>query len=132
MVGRGCAFLDFDGDGDLDVVLAENGGPARLFRNDNATGNHWVAFTLRGDGDRNRDAIGAEVTVEAGGRTRRRYVTAARGYLSQSELTATVGLGAGGGRGPRHGPLAGPRAGACRRGRTFPPGRRHELATPGP
>jgi hypothetical protein len=93
VVGRGCAYLDYDVDGDLDLVVTENGGPARLFRNDNATGHHWIGFSLVGDGTAtNRDAIGAEITVEAGGRTRRRYVSTARGYLSQSDLAATFGL----------------------------------------
>jgi hypothetical protein len=94
LVGRGCASLDYDGDGAPDVVLTENGGRARLLRNDNRTGNHWLRLELEGDGERsNRSAIGAEVTVEAGGETRRWYVGGARGYLSQSELVVTVGLG---------------------------------------
>jgi hypothetical protein len=93
LVGRGCAYLDYDGDGDPDLVVTENGGPARLFRNDNATGHNWVAFSLVGNGvTTNRDAVGAELTVEAGGRTQRRYVTTARGYLSQSDLAAPFGL----------------------------------------
>ncbi len=93
-VGRGSAYLDFDGDGSPDVVLTENNGPARLLRNDNHTGNHWLRLVLEGDGRRsNRDAIGAEVAVEAGGVTVRRTVVGSRGYLSGSELAVTVGLG---------------------------------------
>ncbi|HEY2785193.1 MAG TPA: CRTAC1 family protein [Fimbriiglobus sp.] len=93
LIGRGCAFLDFDGDGDLDVVLTDNDGPARLLRNDQKLGHHWIRLTLEGDGTTsNRSAIGAEVVVEAGGKTMIRTVTGAKGYLSQSELTVTVGL----------------------------------------
>ena len=94
LVGRGSAYFDYDGDGDLDVSLTENGGPAVLLRNDQKTGHHWIRLNLEGDGVKsNRSAIGAEVTVAAGGRTFKRTITGARGYLSQSELTVTVGLG---------------------------------------
>jgi hypothetical protein len=94
MVGRGCAYLDFDGDGALDIVTTENNGPARLFRNENTTGNNWIAFKLMGNGKTtNRDAIGAEITVEAGGKIQRKYITTARGYLSQSDIVATFGIG---------------------------------------
>jgi hypothetical protein len=94
MVGRGSAYLDYDGDGDPDVVLVANGGPARLLRNDNALGHNRVRLVLEGDGKRsNRSAIGAEVTVEAGGQVYHRQLAGARGYLSQSELPVTVGLG---------------------------------------
>jgi hypothetical protein len=94
IVGRGCAYLDFDGDGDLDLVFTENGGRARLFRNDNSTGHNWISISLAGNGSTsNRDGIGAEITLEADGRVQRRYVTGARGYLSHSDLTATFGLG---------------------------------------
>ena len=74
--------------------MTENNGPARLLRNDNRTGQPLGAARAgRGRATTNRDAIGAEVTVEAGGVTRRWYVAGARGYLSQSELVVTFGLG---------------------------------------
>jgi hypothetical protein len=94
LVGRGAAYLDYDGDGDLDVVLMENNGPARLLRNDNQLGNRWVRLELVGDGKRsNRDAIGAAVTLEAGGVVQHRYLSGSKGYLSQSEHALTFGLG---------------------------------------
>ena len=94
LVGRGCAFADLDGDGDLDLVLVANGGPARILRNDAPNTNHSIRLDLRGDGvTSNRSAIGALVTVEAGGQTYTRQVTGGRGYLSQSELVVTVGIG---------------------------------------
>jgi hypothetical protein len=94
LVGRGCAYLDYNGDGAPDVVLTGNGEPACLLRNDNKLGHHWVRLKLEGDGVRsNRSAIGAVITLEAGGRLQRREVAAARGYLSQSELVQTFGLG---------------------------------------
>jgi hypothetical protein len=94
MVGRGCAFLGRNDSGNLDIVLTENNGAARLLRNDNALKNHWLRLTLEGDGKRsNRSAIGAQITVEAGDLKLARQVSGARGYLSQSELPVTVGLG---------------------------------------
>jgi hypothetical protein len=94
MVGRGCAYLDMNGDGALDVVLTANGGPARLLRNDNRTAHHWLRLRLEGDGKRsNRSAIGARVILQAGAKEQRREVASGRGYLSQSELVLTFGLG---------------------------------------
>jgi hypothetical protein len=94
LVGRGCAYLDMDGNGTLDVVLTGNGGPARLLKNEGKKGHHWVRLKLVGDGIRsNRSAIGARVVLEAGGHTQMREVAAARGYLSASELVVTFGLG---------------------------------------
>jgi len=92
LVGRGGAFADIDGDGDLDVVLTQAGGPPLLLRNDQKLGHHWVRLKLVGTRS-NRDAIGAWITVRVDGRTLSRQVMPTRGYLSQSELPVTIGLG---------------------------------------
>jgi hypothetical protein len=85
---------DLDGDGDLDVILVANGGPARVLRNDAPASNKSVRLHLQGDGTKsNRSALGAVVQVVAGGKTYTRTVTGGRGYLSQSELVLTVGIG---------------------------------------
>ena len=91
-VGRGAAVADFDLDGDVDVLITENNGPARLYRNDQAPGRQAIRFELVGV-ESNRDAIGAEVIVEAGGARRRSRVHSGSSYLSQSELPLTFGLG---------------------------------------
>jgi hypothetical protein len=76
------------------VVLVANGGEARILRNDAPKGNNWVRLNFRGDGKTaSRSAIGAAVTIEAGGQTLHRQVTGGRGYLSQSDLVLGVGLG---------------------------------------
>ena len=94
LVGRGCAYLDYDGDGDQDLVLVENNGPARLLRNDNSLKNNWLRLHLVGTGPTtNRDALGAHVTVTTATSRQHRYLSGATGYLSQSELTLTFGLG---------------------------------------
>ncbi len=91
-VGRGLACGDFDRDGDLDVLITTNGGRAKLFRNDQASGNRWLRFRLTGTKS-NRDAIGALVRVFHDGTFQTRMVKSGSSYLSQSELPVTFGLG---------------------------------------
>lgn len=92
IVGRGSAYADIDGDGDLDVVMTSNGEKPRLFRNDGGNANHWLRLKLIG-GPSNRDAIGARIVLEAGDVVQRRQVFAAKSYLSSVELVQTFGLG---------------------------------------
>src|SRR5262249_54910957 len=81
-VGRGAAFGDFDNDGDLDVLITTNNGPAYLYRNDQLGGNHSIRFRLVGT-ESNRDGIGAMVRVYYGGQTSSRMVRSGSSYLSQ-------------------------------------------------
>ena len=106
-VGRGLAYGDFDRDGDLDLLITTNNGPAYLYRNDlisngqtnkdqtskdQAAKNRSVRFRLVGTKS-NRDALGAAVKIFHGGSSQSRLVKGGSSYLSQSELPVTFGLG---------------------------------------
>ncbi len=91
-VGRGLALGDFDRDGDLDVLLTTNGGPAYLYRNDVGNGHKSIRFRLEGRKS-NRDAIGAVVQVEDAGGWQMRRIRSGSSYLSSSSLAATFGVG---------------------------------------
>jgi hypothetical protein len=90
-VGRGLAYADFDRDGDLDLLLTTNNGPAYLYRNDQLAGNHSIRFRLIGTKS-NRDGIGATIRIVSGGLNQSRMVKSGSSYLSQSELPVTFGL----------------------------------------
>ena len=91
-VGRGLAFGDFDRDGDLDLLITTNQGSAHLYRNDVAPGSHSLRLRLIGTKS-NRDAIGSTVRLTTADGTQSRTVKTGSSYLSQSELTLTLGLG---------------------------------------
>jgi hypothetical protein len=91
-VGRGLAYGDFDRDGDLDLLITTNQGPAYLYRNDVSNGNRSLRLLLEGTKS-NRDAIGAVVRVTTPDGAQMRMVKTGSSYLSQSELTLTFGLG---------------------------------------
>jgi hypothetical protein len=92
IVGRGLAYGDFDGDGNLDLLLTTNNGPANLYRNDLSNGNRSIRLQLIGIKS-NRDAIGATVKIFADGMVQSRVVRGGSSYLSQSELPVTFGVG---------------------------------------
>jgi hypothetical protein len=93
IVGRGGAYADVDNDGDLDLLITANNGPARLLRNDNGNQNDMLRVKAIGTRS-NRDGIGAKITVTTGtGAHLFAMVKTGSSYLSQSELPLTFGLG---------------------------------------
>ena len=90
-VGRGVAFADFDNDGFVDLVVANNNDPPLLLHNSGGNGNHFVSFKLAGTKS-NRDAIGARLKLTAAGMTQIREVQSGGSYMSQSDLRAHFGL----------------------------------------
>lgn len=84
MVARGAAWADYDHDGDLDVLVSVNGGPAVLYRNDGGNSNRWLQV---------RAGLGATVRVESAGGRQWRTITSGSSYCSQSDLVAAFGLG---------------------------------------
>ena len=91
MVARGAVWADYDMDGDPDVLISENGGPARLWRNDTQPGNS-LTVQLTGSSS-NRDGIGSRVRVKTDQGWQERYVRGGASYLSQSQRWPLFGLG---------------------------------------
>jgi hypothetical protein len=93
IVGRGAAYGDYDNDGDLDLLLTTNNGPARLLRNENANQNDLLRVRTVG-AKANRDGIGAKVMLKTSkGRSLFAMVRTGSSYVSQAELPLTFGLG---------------------------------------
>jgi hypothetical protein len=90
--GRGLAVGDFDNDGDEDILLVQNGGSPILLRNDGGNRNAWIGFELEGTRS-GRDAIGAVVTVTAGGRKLVRELVGGASYCSAHDQRLLIGLG---------------------------------------
>jgi hypothetical protein len=99
-VGRGAAYGDYDNDGDLDVLINNNGQPTELLRNDGGNKKNWLQVELKGkkrkEGEgrgSNRSGIGAKVIVQTGQTTQRDVVRSGSSYCSQSALRLHFGLG---------------------------------------
>ena len=90
-VGRGTAFGDYDNDGDVDMFIVNNHGPAVLLRNEGGNRNNWLQVKLIGTKG-NRDAVGARIRLKAGDRIQLREINAGASYLSFNSLTAEFGL----------------------------------------
>jgi phosphohistidine swiveling domain-containing protein len=91
-VARGAAYADFDRDGDLDILISTNHGPAYLFRNDGGNRNHWLNVRLAGTKS-NHDGIGAVVLIQSAAGKQWNMVRSGSSYCSASDLALTFGLG---------------------------------------
>jgi hypothetical protein len=91
IVARGAAYADIDRDGDLDVLITTNHGPAYLFRNDGGNKNNFICIRTKGVKS-NRDGIGAVVRVQTASRKQWNVVRSGSSYCSQSDLALTFGL----------------------------------------
>lgn len=92
VVGRGAAYADYDRDGDLDILMSTNHGPAYLFRNDGGNSNGWISLRLIG-AKANKSALGATVVVETSSGKQTQTVHSGSSYCSQSDLALTFGTG---------------------------------------
>jgi hypothetical protein len=91
-MSRGCAFGDFDNDGDIDVLIVNMNEPPSLLRNDAGAGNHWLKLKLVGTKS-NRGAIGAKVICYYGGKKQAQEVASQSSFFSSNDPRLHFGLG---------------------------------------
>jgi enediyne biosynthesis protein E4 len=89
---RGLAFGDIDNDGDIDLLVTNDGGPARLYRNETNGKNHWLLVRTI-DPSQKRDAIGAKITLIVSGKKLFRVVAPGYSYLCSNDPRVHFGLG---------------------------------------
>ncbi|HVT92656.1 MAG TPA: CRTAC1 family protein [Bryobacteraceae bacterium] len=89
---RGCAFGDFDNDGDIDVLIVNMNEPPSLLRNDVKPGRHWLKVKLLGTKS-NRTALGSRVTLHYGGKLQAQEVVSQSSFYSVNDLRLHFGLG---------------------------------------
>ena len=91
LVARGAIYGDFDHDGDLDVLITSNNGPAHLYRNDGGNRNHWISIRTVGTKS-NRDGVGAKVTIASASGRQWNMVRSGSSYASESDRALVFGL----------------------------------------
>ncbi|MFK7844797.1 MAG: CRTAC1 family protein [Rhodothermales bacterium] len=91
LVGRSAIYGDIDRDGDLDILITENGGGAHLWRNDQSSGKSWLRVHLSGQ-VANRSGLGTRLEIHHAGAVQERWIRSGSSFLGQHEMVATWGI----------------------------------------